>query len=83
MDNGAVLFGTGSVSFDVENGEIYCDGTTQIHPGGDDAGTIETVAGDAADRLACSADTTAVALGKLAAASIKYPVPCVALLRPM
>src|SRR5436305_760635 len=49
------------------------DGTTNIDPagaGGDDAGTIDTAALDAKDKLKC-ADTVGSELGKLAAAAIK------------
>ena len=62
-----------ALSLDAQAGEVYCDGTTNIDPagaGGDDAGTIDTAAADAKDRLKC-ADTVGSELGKLAAAAIK------------
>ena len=53
-------------ALDAQNGAVYCDGTTEIDPGGDDAGNIP----GSDDRLAC-ADATGTALAKLAAAVIK------------
>ena len=62
-----------ALSLDAQAGAVYCDGTTNIDPagaGGDDAGTIDTAALDAKDKLKC-ADTVGSELGKLAAAAIK------------
>src|SRR5437870_4023126 len=62
-----------ALSLDAQAGQVYCDGTTNIDPagaGGDDAGTIDTAALDAKDKLKC-ADTVGSELGKLAAAAIK------------
>jgi len=71
----ATLFASKSnpLSLDAQAGNVYCDGTTPIDPagaGGDDAGTIDTLAADKDDRLKC-ANTVGSELGKLVAASIK------------
>src|SRR5438876_2083351 len=64
---------TNPLSLDAQAGAVYCDGTTPVDPpgaGGADAGTIDTAAADAKDKLKC-ADTVGSELGKLAAAAIK------------
>jgi len=61
------------LSLDAQAGLVYCDGSMSIDPagaGGDDAGTVDTVAADKSDRVKC-ADTTGSELGKLVAAVIK------------
>ena len=57
-------------SLDAQNGSVYCDGSTEVDPGGDDAGTVDATAVDAANKLKC-ADTVGKELGKLLAATIK------------
>jgi len=71
----ATLFANKSnpLSLDAQAAAVYCDGSMPIDPagaGGDDAGTIDSTAADAKDRLKC-ADTVGSELGKLAAAAIK------------
>ncbi|TMA77519.1 MAG: hypothetical protein E6J77_22480 [Deltaproteobacteria bacterium] len=61
------------LSLDAQAGLVYCDGSTSIDPagaGGDDAGTVDTLAADKSDRVKC-ADTTGSELGKLVATVIK------------
>src|SRR5438067_7250672 len=61
------------LSLDAQAGLVYCDGSMSIDPagaGGDDAGTVDTLAADKSDRVKC-ADTTGSELGKLVAAVIK------------
>jgi hypothetical protein len=57
---------TTSGSLDDLNGQIYCSGTVDIDPGGDDAGKVPPDKGN----LSCE-DTTARTLGKLAGAIVK------------
>ena len=54
-------------SLDALNGQIYCDGTSSVDFGGDDAGTIDANGLTGKLKLKC-ADTVGRELGKLAAA---------------
>src|SRR5439155_16946606 len=67
---------TNPSSLDAQAAAVYCDGSTSIDPagaGGDDAGTIDTAAADAANRLKC-ANAVGSELGKLIAAATKCHV---------
>src|SRR5437879_6586102 len=62
---------TNPLSLDAQAGAVYCDGSTSIDPGGDDAGTISTTdPTNDGNRLKC-ANTVGSELGKLVAAAIK------------
>src|SRR5438552_4303569 len=62
---------TNPLSLDAQAGAVYCDGSTSIDPGGDDAGTISTTDPvNDGNRLKC-ANTVGSELGKLVAAAIK------------
>src|SRR5437899_172610 len=62
---------TNPLSLDAQAGLVYCDGSTSIDPGGDDAGTISTTDPvNDGNRLKC-ANTVGSELGKLVAAAIK------------
>ncbi|TMB53994.1 MAG: hypothetical protein E6J56_12145 [Deltaproteobacteria bacterium] len=62
---------TNPLSLDAQAGAVYCDGSTSIDPGGDDAGTISTTDPvNDGNRLKC-ANAVGSELGKLVAAAIK------------
>src|SRR5262245_19232200 len=63
----AILFGTGMMSLDGQNGDVYCDSASMALIGDDDAGSVPNTA----DNLKCD-----VTVGKMVARLVAFVVKC-------